>query len=130
VFGLSTLVSSLIGAGLLALASFGGGFYAGHHWESVALANQKVQDAQKVAADAAAALTRLELFVNSLQAASVQYRTQTDALDAKLTSIEKEFADARSQPLPIDCKPDALRVRALSAAIAAVNAAAYPATQP
>ena len=45
-------------------------------------------------------------------------------------AIEKEFADARSRPLPLDCKPDAGRVRALSAAIAAVNAAAYPATQP
>jgi hypothetical protein len=126
-FGLSTLASSLIGAALLAAASFGGGFYAGHHWESVALADQRAQDAEKAAGDAAAALKRLEGFVSSMNLASAQYDQTIQQIANGFQTVQKDFANAtKAKPLPVNCKPDAGRVRALTASIAAVNSAANP----
>ena len=59
--------------------------------------------------------------------ASAQYDQTIQQIANGFQTVQKDFANAtKAKPLPVNCKPDAGRVRALTASIAAVNSAANP----
>jgi len=117
------LAAAVLGAAIV----FGGGVYVGRRWDAVALADVRAEQANQAAANATGALNKLTAYITAMQSASANYTGTRDQLFAKLDSIKKEFHDAvKPAPLPPDCRPDAARVRALSQAVAATNAAADP----
>lgn len=71
------------------------------------------------------ALTQFETDAAAIHGAAESFGIAQDDLNGKLATISKEFhAAIKATPLPADCKPDAVRLRKLSAAIAATNTAA------
>jgi hypothetical protein len=84
----------------------------------------KLAAADKTISDAVGALVQFEGDTKTISdAAKVLGSTQVN-LDAKFTALSKDFSDAtKAHPLPLDCKPDDVRVRSLSAAVAAANSA-------
>ena len=74
------------------------------------------------AASATAAMTDLQTAAATINAAANEYAGDAARLNKKLDSIKKVMKNA--QPLPVDCRPDAVRVREFDAAIDAANEAA------
>lgn len=76
----------------------------------------------------AAADTALKQFTtdaNTIHGAAVSFGSIRDDLNAKLSTISKDFnAAIKAHPLPADCAPDAVRLRSLANAIAATNTTA------
>lgn len=82
----------------------------------------------KVSSDLAAANTALQQFTadtNTIHDAAAAFDSVQFSLNKALVTISRDFNSAiKAHPLPVDCKPDAVRLRSLSAAIAATNTAA------
>lgn len=76
----------------------------------------------------AAANTALKQFTadaDTIHGAAASFGGIRDELSAKLQTISRDFNSAiKAKPLPVDCKPDAVRLRALANAVAATNTAA------
>lgn len=89
-----------------------------------------ISQMERAKADAglAAANTVLAQFTadaDAIHGAAVSFGGIQAELSGKLTTISRNFNVAiKAHPLPADCKPDAVRLRALSGAIAATNTAA------
>ena len=57
-----------------------------------------------------------------MNAAGAGYQASLAAIDAQFSNLQKGLSNAiAAKPLPVDCKPDAGRVRQLAAAVAAAN---------
>lgn len=118
----SVLPWRAIAAAGMAAATFAAGWAVSGWRKDAEIERVKTASAQ---ADLAAARRALE----DLQTASTTIRTKADEfngiqinLGAKLDAIRKDMKNAK--PLPADCRPDAVRVRSLSNAVDAANAAA------
>lgn len=91
----------------------------------ITIATMERDTAQGVADANIAALAQFTQDANSIHSAAASFGGIRDDLDAKLSTITRDFRSAiKASPLPVDCKPDAVRLRALSSAIAATNSAA------
>lgn len=57
--------------------------------------------------------------------AATEHVSKTYKLEEKIRELQKELADAkRNRPLPVECRPDADRLRVLADAVTAANTAA------
>lgn len=70
------------------------------------------------------ALSDFQADAKVIHEAALSYATTQSTLGAKMDLIRKDFKNAQAQkPLPVDCRPDAVRVRNLQNAIDAANQA-------
>lgn len=71
------------------------------------------------------ALSQFTADANAIHGAAVSFGGIRDELGSKLATISRDFDRAtKAAPLPADCKPDVVRLRALANAVAATNSAA------
>jgi len=112
-----------VGAGLAAaVLGFGAG-WAVNGWRLGAeLAGEKAARAQDQATQVGAALSAMQADASAIRQAATEYAAAQSTLAPKLAALTKELRNAK--PLPPDCRPDAVRVRNLEAAIDAANQAA------
>lgn len=82
----------------------------------------EAKQAGDLAASTTAAMTDLKTAAAAINTAANEYAGVAGRLDVKLDQIKKDMKNAK--PLPVDCRPDAVRVRDLGAAIDAANEAA------
>lgn len=109
---------------LSALISIGTTWYLVSLPYKLTISNMQRDAASTKAASIQNALNQLQSFITNMHTASVQYGKDQDALFAAINQLHNEFTKISSlKPLPPDCKPDADRLRILSAAISAANAA-------
>lgn len=89
---------------------------------NVTIATMKTQVANNNAISVSQSLAKLQSFITQMQSADADYNASLAGINSRFQSIETEFKSATKTPLPIDCKPDAGRLRNLSDAVAAANA--------
>lgn len=70
-----------------------------------------------------ASLAKLNGFIANMNTADANYQLDLTRIGSTFASLQKELQNALAQkPLPVDCKPDANRLRILQASISAANA--------
>lgn len=112
-----------VGVGVAAAALGFGAGWAVNGWRLGAeLAGEKAAHAQVQMAQADAVLTTLRADATAIHRAATEYASIQSTLAPKIATLTKELRNAK--PLPADCRPDAVRVRNLDAAIDAANQAA------
>lgn len=108
---------------VLALAAAAG---AAHYVDANVYGKQisdiKLADANAKTASIGASLSQLQGFIASMHSADADYNATLGILNQRFSGLEKELHDATLKPLPVDCKPDAGRLRVLTDAVAAANA--------
>lgn len=110
-------------AGLaVAVLGFGAGWTINGWRLGAELAGEKAARAQDQAAHAGAALATLQADAAVIHQAATEYAGIKSTLAPKIAALTKELRNAPR--LPADCRPDAVRVRNLDAAIDAANQAA------
>ena len=77
--------------------------------------------AEQKASQVAGALTTLQADAEVIHKAASEYAGIETTLAPKIAALTKELRNAK--PLPVDCRPDAYRVRNLDSAIDAANQA-------
>jgi hypothetical protein len=75
------------------------------------------------AIEASAALKDLADASKVIHEAATRSSVNVASLGVKLDALQKEFKNANVPPLPVDCRPDAERVRQLAAAVDALKQA-------
>jgi hypothetical protein len=117
---MSAAAKIMLALALLALGAAGG--WTAQGWRKDA----QISDLQRDQADTnagqyKAALDDFEAASKRINAAAAGAKVDLSAVNGQLAAIRKDFQNAK--PLPIDCKPDAERVRRLTATAAAVDQA-------
>jgi hypothetical protein len=113
----------VLGAGALTAALAFGAGWAVNGWRLGAeLADLRAKHAQEQVTQATAAVSTLRADAAAIHQAAAEYAGIQSALAPKITALTKELRNAK--PLPVDCRPDVVRVRNLDAAIDAANQAA------
>lgn len=120
--GYGYLAAFLVG---LALAT-GGTYYVVHNANASEISELKLAAQTKRADDTAASLAELNSFISNMHTAASGYATAVGDIDKRFATIETALQNAFKKPLPVDCKPDADRVRGLHSAIDATNANPSP----
>lgn len=114
--------SFMVGAGLAAgVLAFGAGWVVNGWRLETELSKLKTAQAVEKANQAAATLTTLQADAEAIHKAAAEYAGIETTLAPKIAALTKELRNAK--PLPVDCRPDAVRVRNLDAAIDAANSA-------
>jgi hypothetical protein len=112
----------MAGAGLaVGVLAFGAGWVVNGWRLGNELSRLKATHAQEKAAQATGALTTLKADADAIHKAATEYAGIQNTLAPKFDALTKELRNAK--PLPVDCKPDAVRVRNLDSAIDAANQA-------
>jgi hypothetical protein len=112
-----------IGAGAVAAAVCFGAGWAVNGWRlGTDVANLRAERAQEQAAQATAAVSTLQADAAAIHQAATEYAGIQSTLAPKIAALTKELRNAPR--LPVDCRPDDVRVRNLDAAIDAANQAA------
>lgn len=112
----------LAGAGIAAgVLLFGAGWVINGWRLEAALSKLKTAQAVEKANQAAGALTTLQADAAAIHQAATEYAGIETTLAPKIAALTKELRNAK--PLPMDCRPDTLRMRNLDAAIDAANSA-------
>lgn len=111
---------------LIAGGALAGAFVAGwvvNGWRADArIAELRRERAESAAQGAQKVLDDIEAAARKINASAVSYAAARDSLTASLSKVTKELQIAK--PLPVDCRPDAERVRLLGAAVDAAKQAA------
>lgn len=69
-------------------------------------------------------INQAQTAMDNISAAATRLTGISDTLDTQFHNIKEDFKNAiHATPLPVDCKPDAGRLRSLTAAVNAANAA-------
>jgi hypothetical protein len=114
-------------AGVLAIGvAIGGGatYQVTAAFKNNTIKDLKLEAANKTVTDAVAALAQFEGDTKAISSAAALLGNAQGVLDTKFSAINKDFANAiKAHPLPIDCKPDDVRMRTLRAAVEAANSA-------
>jgi len=122
---LLSAVSGIYGYVLAAVASAalsaGATYYIVHNANAVEIAGLQLQIANGQTMSVQNALSQLEYFISTMHTAEANYSDDLEAIAKRFDSVDKELKNATSKPLPVDCKPDANRLHALSDAINAAN---------
>jgi Flp pilus assembly protein TadG len=112
----------LAGAGIAAgVLLFGAGWVINGWRLEATLSKLKVAQAVAKANQAGGALTTLQADAAAIHQAATEYAGVQNTLAPKIAALTKEIRNANA--LPVDCKPDVVRVRNLDAAIDAANSA-------
>jgi hypothetical protein len=90
------------------------------------IADLKLQQSQSQTKSVQASLDQLTGFISKMNVADAQYQGALASIDQKFSAVQAEWKNATAKPLPVDCKPDALRLRVLATAVAATHQAASP----
>ncbi|ODP33058.1 hypothetical protein [Pandoraea sp. ISTKB] len=115
----------LVCTALVMLAGFAGGWVVNGWRMSAAVAEVRQARAEDRADAAESALTDLAEGASRVKAAADAYKFESSAITGQLAQISKELKSyAKDKPLPVDCRPDAGRVRSLAEAVAAAKQAA------
>jgi hypothetical protein len=114
----------LAGVAILVLGASAGTGWGVHKVDTVAYQALQLKQAQADTKSVAASLDQLQGFISTMHTADADYTASLEAIAQNLQLIKKEFADATLKPLPVDCKPDAGRLRVLTDAVAKANAGA------
>jgi hypothetical protein len=108
-----------------ALMAAGGTYYVTSLGYRLAIATMQREQADAAAKSALASLVQFESDTGRIHAAAERFSVVQDTLGQKFDVISKEFQSAfKTHPLPADCVPDTERLRQLTQAVAAANAAA------
>lgn len=112
------IILGTAGAWLISLAVVGWLMYArGHDDMRNTMNEQNLKQTQEV-------LAQFSKDAAGIHGAAQAYVSQRSDVDAKFAALSKDLKNAtKAKPLPVDCKPDAGRVRSLAAAISAANSA-------
>lgn len=111
-----------IGAVLLvAAAGFGSGWLVNGWRLHSDLARIEAAHAKEKAEQATAAMTTLKADADKIHEAATEYTGIQNILAPKIAALTKELRNAPR--LPVDCRPDDVRVRNLDTAIDAANQA-------
>lgn len=111
-------------AGVLIAATAGGAGWTANGWRKDAeIATLQKRQSDDVAKRSQAALDDIAGAAKHIKTQAESAQIDVSAVDAKLSALHKEFKNAKPAPLPVDCRPDAVRVRKLSAAANAVTEA-------
>lgn len=109
----------------LALAAAG---YVGHYVTKAvddrAYSKLELAQSKTETANVAASLTQLQTFISNMHAADDGYNGDVADIKTQFAKLKKDLTNAFLHPLPVDCKPDAVRLRVLGAAVDAANKAA------
>lgn len=116
-------VALLAGAAFALVVGFGSGWQVNGWRLDAQLEHVKAAQEKGRADQAAAAIADLVAAAGKVKAAADGAHVDMAGLNKKLDVIRKDFRDAKPVPLPVDCHPDAVRVRKLTAAAAAVDEA-------
>lgn len=119
-------IKPLVFLGALAAAAASGGVAAWtvNGWRLGTEIAELKANREKVRADQAqAALADLAQASRLIKLAADGAQADLSSLTAKLNLIRKDVKNAKPAPLPAGCRPDAPRVRELTAAAAAVDEA-------
>lgn len=123
---LSTITGNplhLLGGAAIAVAiGFGGGWMVNGWRLNTDIAEIKTAHAQEVAKQAAATVTQMQADAAAIHTAATEFAAIQNTLGPKFDALTKGIKNA-PHPLPVDCVPDAYRVRNLREAINAANAA-------
>lgn len=112
----------LVGAGIAAgVLLFGAGWVINGWRLETALSKLKTAQAVEKANQATGALTTLQADAAAIHQAATEYAGIETTLAPKIAALTKELRNAK--PLPVDCRPDTVRMRNLDAAIDAANSA-------
>ena len=106
----------------LAAAIFFAGWTVNGWRKDAEIERMKTASAQADVASANAALEDLQQAGKTIRAKADEFNGIQTTLVAKMDAIRKDLKNAK--PLPADCRPDDVRVRNLSDAVDAANAAA------
>lgn len=120
------IAAAVLVVGLVVGGAAAGG-YVVHNADVVKLQAVQLAYSKAQTASVTASLNQLQGFIDKMNAAGTDYSGALAQINADFSAIKKEFANATLKPLPADCKPDADRLRSLSAAVAAANARSAPA---
>lgn len=95
-------------------------------WRKNAVIADLQRDSETGRADRAeTALDTLNTAINKMNTAAGDYIIARDNLRLQMDAITKELKNVQAKnPLPVDCRPDAGRLRSLQAAVDAANRAA------
>lgn len=111
-------------AGVLALAIGGGIGWSVNGWRlNAEMASIKADRATDQAKQAQTALSDLADASKKIHDAAENAQTDLSGINTQLQHIREDFKNAKAAPLPIDCRPDAVRVRELSDASRTVDQA-------
>ena len=100
-------------------------------WATSTIYGARISDlnasiATEHAQNAQASLAQFTTDANKIHDAAIQFGGIQTSLNGSLKKLSKDFANvSQSKPLPRDCKPTADRLRVLTLAVAAANAAAF-----
>lgn len=114
----------LIAAAIAGLLASGATYYVVHNADTVKLQAVQLADSKAQTASVTASLDQLQGFIATMHTADADYNAVLVSLRGQFAALEQEFKNATAKPLPADCRPDAGRLRVLSAAVDAANKAA------
>lgn len=115
------LYIKLAGAALLLLGAAYASHYVTKAVDDRAYSALQLSQANKNTADVSASLSQLQGFISNMHAAGDGYQADMAAIKADFANLQKEFHNATLKPLPVDCRPDAGRLRLLQDAVSAAN---------
>lgn len=114
-----------LSAVIAALLSAGAVYYFTALGYRLTIAQMQRDQARAAVLAANASLQQFAADADSIHTSAAIFTKAQLGLDVTFGKISKDFhAATKAAPLPVDCKPDAVRLRALSSAIAAANSAA------
>lgn len=109
----------------IALAAAG---YVGHYVTKAvddrAYSKLELSQSKAETANVAASLTQLQTFISNMHAADDGYNGDLASIKTQFAQLKKDLTNAFLKPLPVDCHPDAGRLRVLTNAVDAANKAA------
>ena len=117
------MIYNYVATALIAAALSAGTAWQVQAWRAdarIAVLQKDMSD--NAATQARAALDDLSAAAANINIASAAAQADNKALAIQLAAIRKDLKNAK--PLPADCKPDADRLRSLTRAVEASNAAA------
>jgi len=124
------LVPAWLQWGVVAAIAASIGWTAQGWHKDAEIADLKREQADIRATQAAGALNDLVAAASNINAAAKGYVDARDDLISAMSAITKDLKNVQKQnPLPVNCRPDAGRLRSFQAAVAAANAAAAGAGQ-
>lgn len=109
------------------LVSAGAIWYLVHNHYENEITQLKLDAANYQKADVTNALNQLQNFARNINIAEASYQSTLENINSQFNSLHMEFKNATHVPLPVDCKPDAVRLRYINSAIANTNKTASPA---
>jgi hypothetical protein len=108
-----------------ALLAAGATYYVAAMGYRLTVAGLQRDQAQASARDSQIALAQFQDDAGRIHAAAERFSGLQARFDQQFDTLSKDFHSAiQNHPLPADCVPDAVRLRRLTDAVAAANAAA------